>query len=1134
MILPRRFFPVALLATILPVAADEVGTPKKKDDRYPAGDPLQQSAEAAIKTFAVAPGLQVEVWASEPLLANPVAFTFDPQGRAYVAETNRRRTSVPDIRKYEAWTIENLALRTVEQRIAFFKSKFPETKGSAPTKDRPDLNNDGQFDWRDLEVESEKVRVIEDSNRDGKADQSRILAEGFNTIATGVAAGIAVHDGDAFFTCTPDLWKIKADGTKEKLFTGFGVHTAYSGHDMHGAKIGPDGRLYWSIADCGAHVVDKNGQVLIDVPDCGAVFRCNLDGTKIELVAKGLRNPQSLAFNEVGDLFTGDNNADGGDKARWIHVVEGADYGWRTGWQFLPKLGAWNSEGMWHLDAAERHLTILPPAGHVGHGPAGIVYYPGTGLPDAYRDQFFYADFPGGIRSFAVTPKGASYVVQNPGDVLMDNSPQKMTGKVLWNLYPSDVAFAPGGGLYVLDWIQGWEKTGKGRIYRVFDPASDAGAIVQETRSLLNEGFGKKSDDQLTKLMGHADQRVRLGAQFELVKRKNTTSLVETALGKYARVMRLHAIWGLGQLAEKDAKVYELITKLAKDDDSEIRAQWARVTKQGFHRGNLDLLVDLLADAEPRVRFFAANALCGCTDPLLKGPNAAPTNLIPSLFQALKTDDPYLRHAVARALGSYHGENHLRKGMASFSKDNAKGGLLALQWQHGHGVADGLKNPDAVIATEAARMVHDNPQGLIGTSDLAQLANKANTPELPEPLWRRAVNASYLLGTSDAATMLTRIATNAKLPAAERVFALESLAIWNAPFGRDRITGLWRDLPPRTEAKGAREAATQIVPVLLGDPDESIRLAAVQLAGATSAKETETVLLGAVSDQKAGGKVRAAALRALGEMDSAKLSQAVKVALGDQDRSLLEAARKLAARSSPADAVKVNSEVLGKGDIREQQEAIATIGQQTIDEADRFIAEQLDRLIAGKLPAGLSLDLLEVAAKRSNPDVKAKVAAWQQSRKGSDALANWRECLEGGDAKLGREIFFEKAEAACLRCHKVKGEGGDVGPDLAGISKRYSREEILRSIVDPNAVIAQGFESVILTLKDGNMAAGILSKEEPAALTLKSLTDGSPQKVEKANIKDRASMPSAMPPGLGDVVGKRGLRDLVEYLATVK
>ena len=429
-------------------------------------------------------------------------------------------------------------------------------------------------------------------------------------------------------------------------------------------------------------------------------------------------------------------------------------------------------------------------------------------------------------------------------------------------------------------------------------------------------------------------------------------------------------------------------------------------------------------------------------------------------------------------------------------------------------------------------MVHDNPQP--GTR-LETLAERANTAGLAEPFWRRAVNANYLLGTSEAATLLSRVATNAKLPSDQRVFALESLAIWNAPFGRDRITGLWRDLPPRSEAKGAHEAAVKIVPVLLTDADESIRLAAAQLAGATQAKETEGALLGTVGDPKAGGKVRAGALRALGDMDSTKIAEAVKIALGDSDRGLLEAARKLAAKVSPDDAVKVNSAVLEKGSIREQQEAMATIAQLPGPEPDRIIGTQLDRLSAGKLPKALWLDVIEAASARSSAAaVKAKLVAWTQARNGPDPLANWRECIEGGDAKLGREIFYEKAEAGCLRCHKVKGEGGDVGPDLVALAKKYDREQIVRAIVDPNASIAQGYENVMLTFTDDNVAAGILGAEDTTSVTLKSLVDGSSQKIEKSKIKGRTAIPSAMPPGLGDVVGKRGLRDLVEYLATLK
>jgi quinoprotein glucose dehydrogenase len=1120
---PRRYIPAVLLAAILPVSADEVEPPKKKDDRYPAGNPSQQAAEAALKGFSVAPGLQVQLWASEPLLENPVAFTFDAQGRAYVTETHRRRTSVPDIRKYEAWIIENLALRSIDERLAFIKSKFPDNVHTAPTKDRADLNNDGQFDWRDLEIESEKVRVLEDSNHDGKADQSRVLAEGFNSLATGVGAGIAIHNGEAFFTCTPDLWKIKSDGSKEKLFSGFGVHLAYSGHDMHGAKIGPDGRLYWSIADCGAHVVDKSGNVLVDVPDCGAVFRCNPDGTKLELVAKGLRNPQSLAFNEFGDLFTGDNNADGGDKARWIHVVKGADYGWRIGWQFLPKLGAWNSEGMWHLDTADKNPAILPPAGHVGHGPAGIAYYPGTGLPDTYRGHFFYADFPGGIRSFRLTAKGSSYTVQNPGDILMDNSPGKMTGKVLWNLYPSDVAFAPGGGLYVLDWVQGWEKTGKGRIFRVFDPAIDAGEPVKDTMRLLNEGFGKRSDDELAKLLGHVDQRVRLAAQFELVNRKKSEDLMSAAEKNSDRLARLHALWGLDQIARanssSDSSIVELLFKLTGDLDEEVRAQATKVLLNHSPVGKDSIwLTKLLRSPSPRVQFFACGFFCK--------PGGAPNGTFERLAEIVSQakDDPFLQFAAVRALETI---NPSDREIATLPANIAVRLLDRVPISR---VAQLLSGRDANVALNAARRIHDEDLRKAWPS----LAAMANTPGLSAAIWSRAVNACYLLGTTETAELLARAATNVRLSPEQRTFALETLAIWNAPFGRDRITGLHRSIPPRAESKGAQEVASEIVPVLLTDPNESVRLATANLAGATLAKGTEPALLGTVSDPKAGGEVRAGALRALAAMKSSRLSDAVKIALTDSDRSLLEAARKLAAKASPADAVRVNREILGKGSIREQQEAIATIGQQPGDEADRVIAEQLERLVSGTLPKALSLDLIEVAAKRTSSEVKSKLTAWIQSRNGNDLLTNWRECLEGGDAKIGREIFYEKAEAACLRCHKVKGEGGDVGPDLAGIGQKQNREYILRSIVDPNAAIAPGFENVMITLTDGSIAAGILSAEDVAAVTLKSLADGTPQKIAKAKIKERTAVPSAMPPGLGDVLGKRGLRDVVEFLATLK
>jgi quinoprotein glucose dehydrogenase len=1117
--MPRPILPSAIATFSLAVAgfahADELAPPKGKQKGKAEQKPTAESAEKAAKNFAVAPGLQVEAWAAEPLLANPVALSFGHDGRAFVAETYRRRTSVPDIRKNEAWTMENLALRSVEERVAFLKAKHPESAKKKPGEDAPDLNGDGQFDWRDWEVESERVKLVFDSDGDGKADQSRVFADGFKSLTTGVGAGIAAHQGDVFYTCTPDLWRIRADGTKEKLLTGFGVHVVYSGHDMHGAKIGPDGRLYWTIADCGARVISKEGATF-DLPDTGAVFRCNPDGSGFEIFAKGLRNPQSLAFNELGDLFTGDNNADGGDEARWLHLVEGADYGWTIGWQFLSKLGAWNTEQKWHLRNpadSEKNLTILPPVELIGHGPAGIAYYPGTGLPDAYRDHFFMADFPGGIRSFRLTPKGATYSIENPKGILRDNSPGNMSSKVLWNLFPSDVAFAPGSGLYVLDWVQGWEKTGQGRVFRVFDPALDANPLVQETKRLLGEGFAKRSEAELTKLLGHADQRVRLGAQFELVRRDKPGPLASATQSANPRLMRIHGIWGLAQLARAKPDAAARLSALAKDGDAEIRAQWAKLVGEAKLQSAGEALLPLITDAEPRVRFFAAQAA---------GKLALTSAQMALVKIAAEPLDPHLRHAVAQALA------RVAKPGSLDQPANATE-LLALRQAAPEKLAGLLANPK--FQTAVASAIHDDPIPAAWPA----LAELATTSALPSPIARRAINANYLLGNATAASRLERVASDTAIATEPRLFAIESLALCNRPFERDRITGLWRKLPSRTEAAGTKEVAARMIPALLNDRDESIRLAVIDLAGSLRIDSASDALAKLVASNKvATSKTRVAALQALAAMDSPKLSGAVQAALAATDPRLLEAARRLAAKASPADAVKINAAILGHGNIPEQQAALATIAQQPGTEVDRIIAQQFELLAAGKLPKALWLDLIEAAEKRADPEIKAKLASFASSPSSTDSIAAWRECLEGGDAKLGREIFYEKAEAACLRCHKVKGEGGDVGPDMAGLATKYDREYLLRSIVDPNAAIAPGYENLMLTLTDGNLVAGILSAEDSSHVTIKSLADGSTQKVAKSSIKERMAVPSAMPPGLGHVLGKRALRDVVEFLATLK
>lgn len=1070
--------------------------------------------ELAVKKLRLNPGFKAEIFAAEPLIQNPVSFAFDEQGRAYVVETHRRRTSVFDIRNHPDWLNDDFSFRSVADRSNFFRKVLVPGNTNLPPKLIQDRNKDGKFDFHDLEVESERLRLVVDTNGDGVADKATTFAENFNTLVSGVAAGVLPRKGSVYFACIPDLWLLKDsnhDGvadSRKLLATGFGVHISFGGHDLHGLRFGPDGKLYFSIADRGLNV-ESGGRHLFN-PDSGAVLRCNPDGSDLELFATGLRNPQELAFDQYGNLWTGDNNGDGGDKARWLYVVEGGEYGWHIGWQHLPKMGAWNLEGLWELPPNNTGAYLLPPIAHIGHGPAGLAFYPGVGLPASYRNHFFLCDFPGGVHSFAVQPRGAGFDVID-------------LRQFAWELYPTDVDFGPDGGVYVLDWVEGWEKTGKGRLFRVFDEKTAKDPVIAQTRQLIAQGMEKRGLDELAGLLAHPDMRVRLDAQFELAGRglAATNVLLATLHNSLNDLARFHSIWALGQLARGEPLVYSTLFPLLDNaTNAELRAQAAKVLADSRLPAAEPSLVRAATDSSPRVRYFGLMGLGK-----LGSADAAE-----AVIQALRDNndsDPFIRHAGAMALAGFNDVNAFDTAARDPSPAVRLGALLAMRRLQKPEVAMFLYESKPQLVLEAARAIYDLPINA-GMSQLAALISKST---IPKGAMRRALHANYRLGKLENAMALTEFASNTNFVAELRADAIELLGRWSEAPKRDLFLGLWRPLPER-EARAAAITFRSEVPNLLKPGPNEVRLAGMQAAVRLGVDGIAPELVKIVSDKEEPQPVRLEALRTLTALKAPQLRGALQAASADENPEIRKEARTLQMKSQPADAVSVALRMLEEGIPAEKQAALEVLGNAQNPVVDPVLSMWLDRAISGKAPREISLEIFEAAAKRKDPLIHSQWTRFAEAR-AKDPLASHSECLVGGDANAGRKIFFEREDVACLRCHKLNGTGGEVGPNLAGVGARLKREEIMESILLPNSRITPGYENLIIRMKSGETHVGLLKGDDAENVTIESGEDGR-LKLPKAGIQELNLGLSAMPAEIASMLSKRDLRNLIEFLASQK
>ena len=1113
-------------------------TPQPQEPSIAAASADGQNAMANFKHDR----LKCELWAAEPDVANIVAFHVDHQGQLFACETFRQDKGVEDNRAHAYWLEDELAALTVEDRVAYI------------LKHHPDANETyTRFD--------DRIRLVTDTDGDGKADTSQVFANGFNSLASGTGAGVLSYRGDVFYTCIPNLVKLTdndGDGVaddRETLHSGYGVHFAYRGHDMHGLIVGPDGRLYFSLGDRGHFLRDQN----LANSDSGSVFRCELDGSNLEVFAYGMRNPQELAFDNYGNLFTGENNSDSGDEARWVYIPRGSDTGWRFYYQYLGDRGPFNREKIWHTNNPDTPAYIIPPVANLGDGPSGLEFYPGTGFSKDFDDRFFLCDFRGGptnsgIRSFRNTADGAFFKVVDQA-------------QPIWGVLPTDIDFGPDGKLYLSDWVSGWVGEDRGRVYRFYDESQVDSAIVKEVQTLLKEGLKDKSADQLIQLAGHKDQRVRQESQFELVRRNDRESLINLATDAENVMARIHGIWGLGQMVRLNRNLgeynvapqtFEALNDLLSNEHAEIRAQAAKIAgemKAPVSAG----LAKLLGDSSLRVRYHATEALThldvgdhldSVATMLIENDNADPIvrhGGIMAIVSAIARDglsaveklasheNSAVRLATSIALRSRYQELiHVCDDAAS--EDQRK--------QLGSAIAAMLTDADAQIVLESARAIYDLPipdqmDSLAALSTESFKSSETNV----DALTRRIVGANNHSGNSGAALKLAEFATDQSRDIQRRIEAVNLLGNWMTPSNRDYVLGAWR--PINVDARrlaDAQAAMSGVFAELVNGPTD-LTDAAIAAASNLELKQIGGALKTIVADKEAQQSTRVAALRSLGQIEDPGLAE-VLVSLKDQHatlpRKLAGVVANLLAKTDAAAGLKLLNQSLQNsginetltGDIlAEKQMALATLGALQDAQSAELLETVVSSLVDNKLAKSLRLDAVMAAEKRAGQSLEALLEQHRKSLASAGSPTDgYADTLHGGNGDAGKKVFYEKTEVSCVRCHRIGGDGGKVGPNLSGIGKLKDRRYILEAIVEPSKQIAAGHAQVVVITDEGLMYTGVVKEDNENEIGLMD-PEGKVTRIEKEAIEGMKAGKSGMPNDLHKELTMTELRDLVEYLA---
>lgn len=996
----------------------------------------QKDPAAALATMAAGDGLKVELFASEPMLINPTSIDVDHKGRVWVAEAvNYRRK---------------------------------------PPYNRPMLRKEG-----------DRIVVLTDTDGDGAADDATTFYQGEDlygplsvlVIPTGKGLRVLVAQSPNILEFTDADGDLKADGPPKKFLTGFqGID---HDHGVHGLHLGPDGKLYFTVGDSGVNGLqssDGKGKKwssnTTDVQK-GTVWRCDLDGKNLELIAHNFRNNYEACVDSFGEIWLSDNDDDGNQQTRICFVFPGGNYG------YGPR-GAGQTH--WH----EEQPGIVHKTLRTGFGsPTGIQFYEGSLLPKAYHNTLMHCDAgPREVRAFTRKVKGAGYELDKANILTSTDN---------W-FRPSDVCTAPDGSVFVADWYDpgvGGHGMGdhiRGRIYRL-TPKDHKGYKLPEVKLDTKEG--------VLAALGNPNGTTRRAAQvnLEAMNEDDSYRLAGDVFGAEKRDNRLTArLFPFLKLG--NVYFISVANVCFETPDSDISQFGIRLW------GNKLRASDKLRSED------------GNFEPKQNPPGGKRTTQHfreMLLLMQYTTAGPNWIKGFYELAGEYDGSDIFYRAalnIACGTDPVRRDAILADFEKHFPEWND--KVADLVWELRPKSML-PQMEKLIGDAKLTG-AQKARIVDI-------------LAASDDPAagkTMLSLLQGEA--PAEVKAKAIENLKLflptkWAALKASPELKAVILALLKSADGKalgltlaGASPECEVTFDVQAVAQDTSLPAAVRGQAIRVIGKMQHTQFTKMITPFLKEPAVAADAVAALADQMTARQENAASKAALELLQGVLLGADSSAELKQVTLAALAGNRA-GTGWLLKLKE------DGKMPEALTADAGRLLRNSPFQGERNRAMILFPPAGKL---DPKKLPAVSELARK-------------KGNAENGKQLMAKSltGEAQCLKCHMITGTGGNIGPDLSMIGKKGSKENLYDSLLTPSKAIADQYVSWRLDSDDGQSVTGLLVEETPAKITVRD-ANGKDYTFNTKDVTKKKDAKSIMPEDVIKAFSQDELIDVVEYLMTLQ